>query len=69
MRGLNLAKEIRGLSETHNSRIPIVALTGHVEEKERQACFLAGMSDVMIKPMRISSLQSILQRWVLTHVD
>lgn len=44
---------------------PIVALTAHAFEEDREHCIDAGMSDVLTKPLSRESIQRILTRWVL----
>jgi signal transduction histidine kinase/DNA-binding response OmpR family regulator len=48
----------------HNRRIPIIAMTAHVQESDRQACLAAGMDDFISKPVRLESLSAILLRWL-----
>ncbi len=45
-------------------RIPIIALTAHVLEEDRQRCLGVGMDDFLSKPFDLASLQSILERWL-----
>jgi len=63
MDGFEAAKEIRKSHQTRNSNIPIVAMTGHTEEKNREACLAAGMNDHVSKPVGKELLSEILARW------
>ncbi len=45
-------------------RTPIIALTAHAGEGNRQACLAAGMDDFLSKPMTIEALGETLARWV-----
>ena len=53
--GLAAARQIRKL-EGDAHRTPIIALTAHTAESNRQACFNAGMDDFLTKPLAIEDL-------------
>ncbi|MCP4442098.1 MAG: PAS domain S-box protein [Aureispira sp.] len=59
MDGLEATKKIR---EQHN-KIPIVAMTAHALEKEKQRCLNNGMDDYLTKPFKIDELKSILYKF------
>ncbi len=63
MDGFEATKAIRKSHLTRNSNIPIVAMTGHTEEKSREACLAAGMNDHVSKPVGKELLTEILERW------
>lgn len=44
--------------------VPIVALTAHVGQDERDACAESGMDDYLSKPFGIEALASMCRRWV-----
>jgi CheY-like chemotaxis protein/HPt (histidine-containing phosphotransfer) domain-containing protein len=58
-----------GLTATQKLRAagiatPIVALTAGVSTEEREACFAAGMSDWLAKPIDTDDLAAVLTRWL-----
>lgn len=63
MDGFALTRCIRE-KESNNTYVPIVAMTAHVFEQDREECFKAGMNDVIQKPLIRDHLISVLQRWV-----
>ena len=67
MDGYEAARRIREqeVSGARGGRqTPIVALTAHALESDRQLSLAAGMDDHLSKPFRITQLESILERWL-----
>ena len=62
MDGLTVTTEVRN-RENGKRRVPIIALTAHVFERDIEQCFAAGMDDVMTKPLLRDQLLLILRRW------
>ncbi len=44
--------------------LPIIAMTAHAYEQERQRCFDAGMNDHVAKPVDPAQLVAVLDRWL-----
>ncbi len=75
MDGLNATKLIRareaeraGQGESTGTsshrHVPIVALTAHAMQGDRDLCLSAGMDDYLTKPFTLVQLEHILSRWV-----
>lgn len=55
----------RLLRETWSANVlPIIAMTAHAHEEERQRCFRAGMNDHISKPVEPAALVQTLERWL-----
>jgi signal transduction histidine kinase/CheY-like chemotaxis protein len=64
--GYNAARAIRALERKagSGSATPIIALTAHAMEEDRDRCLDAGMDDYLSKPVRLDSLLAALNRWI-----
>ena len=49
-----------------NKRTPIVAMTAHAMQGDREKCILSGMDDYIQKPLNPQNLSEILERWAPT---
>jgi signal transduction histidine kinase/DNA-binding response OmpR family regulator/HPt (histidine-containing phosphotransfer) domain-containing protein len=66
MDGYTAATEIRRLEalKKRSTRMPIVALTAHALQGDREKCMAAGMDDYLTKPLQMSELQRALELWM-----
>ena len=64
MNGLQASRAIRELESGTGHRVPIVAVTAHVLDGDREQCFAAGMDDYLAKPISIEKLEEQLDRWL-----
>jgi signal transduction histidine kinase/CheY-like chemotaxis protein len=61
MNGFTATREIRSWERSrHQRRIPIVALTAHILPEQREACFAAGMDELLSKPVEVNKLRRLL---------
>jgi PAS domain S-box-containing protein len=60
--GLNATRHLREEEADTNRHLPIIALTAHAAEEDREACLNAGMDDYCSKPIRAHDLQAAIQR-------
>lgn len=68
MDGLQATRLIRRSEEEKGRRrLPIIALTAHALEEERERCLAAGMDDFLAKPFRAEDLLALLEQW--TRMD
>jgi signal transduction histidine kinase/DNA-binding response OmpR family regulator len=63
MDGMAAAEKIRQLEKPTGCRVPIIALTAHAMEGDRERCLAAEMDDYLAKPILMQSLKDMLMRW------
>jgi CheY-like chemotaxis protein/nitrogen-specific signal transduction histidine kinase len=61
MDGLEATRRIRSGSSPARTR-PVIAMTAHAMDADRQNCFDAGMDDYLSKPVSLQDLSSVLKR-------
>jgi PAS domain S-box-containing protein len=61
--GIQVIKSIRA-QETNQEHIPIIALTAHVLEEDRNNCLQAGANEVITKPIILKELKRVLIKWI-----
>jgi DNA-binding response OmpR family regulator len=65
MDGIEAARQIRNpLSAVKNHRIPIIAMTAHAMQGDRERCLEAGMDDYLSKPVDPRALAEALEKWL-----
>ncbi|MBF0626904.1 MAG: response regulator [Magnetococcales bacterium] len=66
MDGLEATRRIRAALGEKSP--PIIAMTAHAMESQKQRCFEAGMVDHIAKPIDPTVLGAVLGRWIRSHV-
>ncbi len=61
MDGLAATSEIRRLEVHRKSRLPIVALTAHALDRDRERCLAVGMDEYLSKPIQAERLNAVLK--------
>ncbi len=65
MDGLEATRQIRKLeSDSNIGQIPIVAMTAHAMQSDKENCMKAGMNDYVSKPVSPHALAEILKKWL-----
>jgi CheY-like chemotaxis protein/HPt (histidine-containing phosphotransfer) domain-containing protein len=65
MDGLEATQEIRNpQSAVRNHQIPIIAMTAHAMQGDREKCIEAGMNDYLTKPVSPQALMQALDKWL-----
>jgi len=65
MSGIETSQKIRTLeADTNRSKTPIVALTAHVFENEKETLLSVGIDDYLTKPINEPELIRILHQWI-----
>ncbi|MCX4239297.1 hybrid sensor histidine kinase/response regulator [Paraliomyxa miuraensis] len=62
MDGLQATEELRRREAGHGRHLPVVAMTAHALESDRERCLAAGMDDYVSKPIRRRELLRVLRQ-------
>ncbi len=63
MDGFAATAAIREREKATGRHIPIVAMTAHAMQGDREKCLAAGMDDYLSKPLRPEPLREAIQTW------
>ena len=63
MDGFEATKTIRDAERKNGKHVPIVAMTAHALEGDRERCLQSGMDDYISKPVKIDALHLIVRKW------
>jgi two-component system, sensor histidine kinase and response regulator len=63
MDGLEATRQIRAWEEESGVHIPVIAMTAHAMQGDRERCLEAGMDDYVTKPLQPKVLFSAIDRW------
>ena len=64
MDGYEATRQIRNGDGISVPAIPIIAVTAHVLEEDREKCLASGMNDYLAKPFSPEDLAGVLTRWL-----
>ncbi len=64
MDGFEATGQIRAWEKERGTHIPIIAMTAHAMQGDRERCLAAGMDDYVTKPVQPRVLFSALNRWI-----
>jgi len=65
MDGFEATLHIRsGEAGVLNPSVPIIAMTAHAMQGDRERCLAVGMNDYVSKPVQLSTLSTALERWL-----
>jgi len=60
--GFEATQQIRQLESESESHVPIIAMTAHAMQGDRERCVAAGMDDYVSKPVNRKILEQALER-------
>ncbi len=66
--GYEATRQIR-MSEARERHAPIIAVTAHVQQADREKCLEAGMDDYVTKPLRFSELIRIFEEFEIPFLS
>jgi signal transduction histidine kinase/HPt (histidine-containing phosphotransfer) domain-containing protein/ActR/RegA family two-component response regulator len=70
MDGFETTRQIRDpSSKMMNHQVPIIAMTAHALQGDRERCLASGMNDYVSKPLSARDLSEVLARWLPSADD
>jgi CheY-like chemotaxis protein len=66
MDGFEAAAAIREAEKVSGTHMPIVAITAHAMQGDREQCVKAGMDDYLTKPLDLGQLRALLHKYAQT---
>ena len=63
LNGFETTAAIRAWEKDSATRLPIIALTAHAMQEDRQRCLAAGMDAYLSKPLQAAALYATIDRW------
>jgi len=63
MNGYDATHAIRAAEQSTGHHVPIIALTAHAMNGDRETCLQAGMDDYLSKPIHSAELLALIERW------
>ena len=71
MDGLEATRQVRGAkgNNYYKTDMPIIAMTAHAVQGDREKCLEAGMNDYISKPISLKELEDKLEKWLMPGAD
>jgi signal transduction histidine kinase/DNA-binding response OmpR family regulator/HPt (histidine-containing phosphotransfer) domain-containing protein len=69
MDGLEATRELRRVEAGTDRHTPVIAMTAHAMERDRERCLAAGMDDHLTKPIRPQTLAAALLCWTVGRTE
>jgi CheY-like chemotaxis protein len=63
MNGYDATRALRERERQSGGHIPVIALTAHAMNGDRELCVEAGMDDYLSKPIQTHEMDEVLARW------
>jgi signal transduction histidine kinase/CheY-like chemotaxis protein len=63
MGGFEAVAELRRREGGNGKHVPVIALSAHAADEQRDNCIAAGMDDFLTKPIDLKALQALLRRY------
>ncbi|MDQ5909219.1 MAG: hypothetical protein QG599_1314 [Pseudomonadota bacterium] len=69
MDGLEATRRLRSHAQPALRTIPIIAMTAHALQGDREQCLAVGMNDYLCKPVMPPALAEVLEKWLPSELD